>query len=109
MEWRRAWALLTSGRFVGLCGAAGVTPAVVGSLAIHAMRSVGLSERKASYIQDLAANFSDGRLTDELLHTAADDELSSALLAVRGVGLSTTIFAFLFPAFRLVHSLRQAT
>jgi DNA-3-methyladenine glycosylase II len=31
------------------------------------LRGCGLSERKASYLQELAAHFQDGRLTDELL------------------------------------------
>jgi len=47
------------------------------------------SERKALYIVDLATHFRDGRLTEELLQTASDEELVKALTAVKGIGLWT--------------------
>ena len=50
------------------------------------LRAAGLSERKVSYVKDLAAHFLDGRLNDALLHSASDSELAAALIAVRGIG-----------------------
>jgi DNA-3-methyladenine glycosylase II len=44
-----------------------LTPAAVLASSHAALRGCGLSERKASYLQELAAHFVDGRLTDELL------------------------------------------
>jgi len=66
-----------------------LTPAAVLATPLEHLRSAGLSERKASYILDLAAHFADGRLTDELLRTASDEELVSALTAVQGIGPAT--------------------
>ncbi|CAL1707100.1 unnamed protein product [Somion occarium] len=50
------------------------------------LRSAGLSERKASYILDLAQRFADGRLSTEKLLQADDDELYGLLTDVRGIG-----------------------
>jgi len=50
------------------------------------LKGAGLSDRKVSYIFDLATHFSDGRLSDELLQTASDEDLVAALTAVKGIG-----------------------
>lgn len=44
-----------------------LTPAAVLAAPLPSLRACGLSERKASYLVDLAAHFQDGRLSDELL------------------------------------------
>jgi DNA-3-methyladenine glycosylase II len=44
-----------------------LTPEAVLAASPPALRACGLSERKASYLQDLAAHFQDGRLSDDLL------------------------------------------
>jgi hypothetical protein len=44
-----------------------LTPAAVLAAPQPSLRACGLSERKASYLLDLAAHFQDGRLSDELL------------------------------------------
>ena len=62
------------------------TPAAVLAAPLADLRGAGLSERKVSYIVDLASHFNDGRLSDELLQTASDDELLRALTAVKGIG-----------------------
>ncbi|WIA09969.1 hypothetical protein OEZ85_010181 [Tetradesmus obliquus] len=76
-------------RFLAVCGVpdeTALTPAAVLAAPQPALRGCGLSERKASYLQELAAHFADGRLSDELLTGASDAQLLSALTAVRGVG-----------------------
>ncbi|KAF6257304.1 DNA glycosylase [Scenedesmus sp. NREL 46B-D3] len=76
-------------RFLAVCGVpdeSHLTPAAVLAAPPPLLRGCGLSERKASYLQELAAHFNDGRLTDELLTGASDAELMSALTAVRGIG-----------------------
>lgn len=65
------------------------TPAAVLATSHADLRGAGLSDRKASYIVGLAEHFSDGRLSDELLQTASDEELVRALMAVKGIGPST--------------------
>ena len=51
-----------------------------------ALRGAGLSAQKASYVLDLAARFADGRLSAEWMWQAGEEELSKALLEVRGIG-----------------------
>ena len=63
------------------------TPGAVLAASYASLRGAGLSDRKASYIVDLATHFEDGRLTDELLQSASDDELLAALTAVKGIGV----------------------
>ena len=63
-----------------------LTPEWALSQTTEALRSVGLSERKASYLQDLAANFASGALGDrDELNALEDDDLHDRLTAVKGV------------------------
>lgn len=49
-----------------------LTPSAVLSVDLPTLRACGLSERKASYLHDLAAHFQENRLSDDLL--LADSE-----------------------------------
>ncbi|KAL4254230.1 Alkylbase DNA Glycosylase/Transcriptional Activator [Abortiporus biennis] len=51
-----------------------------------ALKSAGLSGKKAEYVLDLAQRFADGRLTTERLLAADDEGLYELLTAVRGIG-----------------------
>lgn len=61
-------------------------PAQVANTAVATLRSAGLSQRKAEYIQDLARRFADGSLSTDKLMKANDEELSEMLIAVKGIG-----------------------
>ncbi|KAF9355479.1 3-methyladenine DNA glycosylase [Mortierella sp. AD094] len=53
------------------------------------LRLCGLSERKASYIQDLARHFVEGKITftdKAMLQSMKDEEIASQLLCVKGIG-----------------------
>jgi DNA-3-methyladenine glycosylase II len=50
------------------------------------LRTAGLSQRKAEYIQGLAEKFSSGELSARMLIEASDEELLEKLIAVRGLG-----------------------
>ncbi|KAH8990587.1 DNA glycosylase [Lactarius akahatsu] len=50
------------------------------------LRTAGLSGRKAEYVRDLATRFADGRLTNQKLLDANDEELFELLTAVYGIG-----------------------
>jgi len=50
------------------------------------LREMKLSERKAEYILDIAAQVSNGSLDLEGLYALTDDEISQRLLALRGIG-----------------------
>ncbi|KAJ2806055.1 hypothetical protein H4R21_001025 [Coemansia helicoidea] len=59
---------------------------VVATLDVDEMKAVGLGQRKAEYISAVAARFNDGTLSDERLAAMSDDEVSRALVAIRGIG-----------------------
>ncbi|KAI9463558.1 DNA glycosylase [Lactarius psammicola] len=50
------------------------------------LRTAGLSGRKAEYVRDLATRFADGRLTNQKLLNANDEQLFELLTAVYGIG-----------------------
>ncbi|GAM38843.1 hypothetical protein TCE0_034r09905 [Talaromyces pinophilus] len=62
------------------------TPAQVAKLDIPTLRTAGLSQRKAEYIQGLAEKFSNGELSTQKLLLASDEEVMEMLIAVRGLG-----------------------
>ncbi|KAL2867878.1 DNA-3-methyladenine glycosylase II [Aspergillus lucknowensis] len=53
---------------------------------IPTLRTAGLSQRKAEYIQGLAEKFASGDLSAAMLLSASDEELLEKLTAVRGLG-----------------------
>jgi DNA-3-methyladenine glycosylase II len=61
-------------------------PSHVASKSIEELRSAGLSQRKAEYIQGLAEKFVSGELSATLLHNAPYEEVLEKLIAVRGLG-----------------------
>ncbi|KAL1953260.1 hypothetical protein VTO42DRAFT_3348 [Malbranchea cinnamomea] len=62
------------------------TPEEVAKCDIAALRTAGLSQRKAEYIKGLAEKFASGELSARMLLTASDEEVLSKLIAVRGLG-----------------------
>ena len=62
------------------------TPAQVANTSIEKLRTAGLSQRKAEYIQGLAEKFVSGELSTEMLLKASDEEVMEKLIAVRGLG-----------------------
>ena len=64
----------------------------------EALRSVGLSGQKVSYLRDLSARIADGRLKLDELEALPDEEVIARLVAVKGFGRWT---AEMFLMFRL--------
>ncbi|KAJ5610313.1 hypothetical protein N7510_007032, partial [Penicillium lagena] len=62
------------------------TPQEVARCEIATLRTAGLSQRKAEYIQGLAEKFAAGELSAQMLARASDEELVEKLTAVRGLG-----------------------
>ncbi|KAK5091737.1 3-methyladenine DNA glycosylase [Lithohypha guttulata] len=62
------------------------TPAQVAETSIEKLRTAGLSQRKAEYIQGLAEKFVSGELSTTMLLKASDEEVMEKLIAVRGLG-----------------------
>ncbi|KAF2490717.1 DNA glycosylase [Lophium mytilinum] len=61
-------------------------PAVVAATPLETLRTAGLSQRKAEYIQGLAQKFASGELSAQKLVAATDAEVMEMLIAVRGLG-----------------------
>lgn len=61
-------------------------PSEVAPCTIEHLRTAGLSQRKAEYIQGLAEKFTIGELSAQMLHDVPYEELLEKLLAVRGLG-----------------------
>lgn len=62
------------------------SPSIVSSTPIEKLRSAGLSQRKAEYIQGLATKFVNGELTTSWILDATDEEIVEELIKVRGLG-----------------------
>ena len=74
-------------------------PAILG-LELAALRACGLSERKASYIWDLAAQFAEGRLRPASWGEMSDAEVIADLVRVRGIGRWTAEMFLIFNLLR---------
>jgi DNA-3-methyladenine glycosylase II len=72
--------------------------AAIGAHSDTALRGVGLSGQKVSYMRDLSARIVDGRLDLDELETLPDEDVIARLVAVKGFGRWT---AEMFLMFRL--------
>ncbi|EME83945.1 uncharacterized protein MYCFIDRAFT_135013 [Pseudocercospora fijiensis CIRAD86] len=61
-------------------------PSIVAKTDIATLRTAGLSQRKAEYIQGLAQKFHSGELSAKMLMEGSDEEVMEKLVAVRGLG-----------------------
>lgn len=61
-----------------------------------ALRSVGLSNSKAHYIQNVARFFTDQKLTDRKLTSMSDEEIIQLLTQIKGVGVWTVQMMLIF-------------
>jgi DNA-3-methyladenine glycosylase II len=79
-----------------LVGEAGVTPARILALAHDDLRGIGLSASKVSSIQQLARWVQDGTLPLAGLAALHEDEITTALTAIRGIGPWTVMMFLIF-------------
>jgi len=73
------------GRLMALVGERDPAPAIAAA-SDDELRQVGLSRAKIASLRDMAARILDGRLELDRLHELSDEEASSQLVAVRGIG-----------------------
>lgn len=74
-------------RVLGLIGKGGEPVAnTILATSHEALRAVGLSGQKANYVRNLAQHVVDGSLPIESLHELSDDEITEALVQVKGIG-----------------------
>lgn len=62
------------------------TPSQVAATSLDKLRTAGLSQRKAEYLQGLAQKFVDGELSASWLAEASYEDVLERLIAVRGLG-----------------------
>ncbi|KAJ2698785.1 hypothetical protein FB645_005541 [Coemansia sp. IMI 203386] len=72
------------------------SPDRVVALDVNEMREVGLGQRKAEYLKEVAKRFSDGVLSDQKLAEMTDEEVSRSLVSIRGVGQWTADMFLMF-------------
>ena len=75
-------------------------PSRVARLSPATLREVGLSERKGSYVRDLALHFVEGRLDPAAWSTLDDEALIVALCDVKGIGRWTAEMFLMFHELR---------
>jgi DNA-3-methyladenine glycosylase II len=73
------------------------SPTQVVATDLPTLRTAGLSQRKAEYIQGLAEKFASGEFTAEMLVSASDEDLIDKLVAVRGLGRWSVGMFSIFP------------
>lgn len=94
-------------RFCALVGARGRTrafprldPAAVAAADPTALRTCGLSLRKAEYLRDLAQHFASGKLDPKRWRSLDDEALIAALVDVKGIGRWTAEMFLIFHELR---------
>ena len=84
-------------RFKGALGnGSRMTPREVLALTSEQMQGIGLSQRKAQYIRDLAEKTEAGLIEFSRLATVSDDEVIQHLTTVKGIGMWTAQMFLLF-------------
>lgn len=88
-------------KFLGLFGGEFPKPEQILDKSVEELRSAGLSNAKARYIQDLAAHVQDGTIELDILNTLSNDEIISELTKVKGIGEWTAHMFLMFCMGRL--------
>ena len=83
-------------RMTALFGGRAPTPAELLEIDPQSIRAVGLSGPKVAYLRDLAARVESGELRLDRLAELPDDEVSSQLTAVKGLGQWTADMFLMF-------------
>ena len=77
-----------------------LAPAAVLAFDVAALRSCGLSLRKAEYLRDLATHFADGAIHVDRWAAMDDASIIAELTAVRGIGVWTAEMFLIFHLMR---------
>jgi len=88
-------------RFVDLFDGKFPSPQQILAESHERLRTAGLSNAKANYIRDLAQHIVDGKLAIEKLPSLSNDQVTSELVAVKGIGEWTAHMFLMFSLGRL--------
>lgn len=90
------------GRFYALFGGNKLPkPEQIISKSVEELRTAGLSNAKASYVQDLAHHILEGKIKFDKIDSLSNDEVAAELIAVKGVGEWTAHMFMMFAMGRL--------
>lgn len=78
-----------------------ITPTALTQLSADDLQGIGVSYRKAGYIQAIAWDILDNQLDLDELHTMGDDEIKQMLTAFKGVGEWTAQMLMIFSLNRM--------
>jgi DNA-3-methyladenine glycosylase II len=78
-----------------------VTPESLASQSLQALRQVGLSSQKASYLLDLSAKVASGEVQLRRVGRMTDNDIIAELTQVRGIGVWTAQMFLMFSLGRL--------
>jgi DNA-3-methyladenine glycosylase II len=84
-----------------LAGARGVTAESISQLSQDQLRTVGVSQQKATYLHDLAQHALDGRVRFDRHRRMTDDQIIEELIQVKGVGRWTAQMFLIFSLGRM--------
>jgi DNA-3-methyladenine glycosylase II len=74
----------------------GLTAANLARFTVDQLRSVGLSQQKASYVADLAAKVNDGTVDPRQIGRLSDERVVETLTQVKGIGRWTAQMFLIF-------------
>lgn len=83
-------------RFNNLFAHGSPSPAAIAAIPFDTLRSIGLSNAKASYVHNVAAFFSEHKITDNRLNKMEDEEIIQLLTQIKGVGRWTVEMILMF-------------
>ncbi|MCB0695823.1 MAG: DNA-3-methyladenine glycosylase 2 family protein [Chitinophagaceae bacterium] len=83
-------------RFIDLFDGVEPTPVQVADMPFEQLRSIGLSNAKTHYIQNIARYALEYDMSDKALHKMSDDEVKEFLLPIKGVGKWTVEMLLMF-------------
>jgi DNA-3-methyladenine glycosylase II len=83
-------------RLLELAGPDGLTAANLSRFTTEVLRSVGLSQQKASYVADLSAKVNDGTVDLRRIGRFSDEQVVEQLTRVKGIGVWTAQMFLIF-------------
>ncbi len=83
-------------RFLALYGKKLPTAQQIVDTPFDTLRSIGLSNAKTNYVQNVCTFFIDEQLDDKQLYKMSDEELQQKLVQIKGVGKWTTEMTLMF-------------
>jgi DNA-3-methyladenine glycosylase II len=83
-------------RMLELAGPEGLTAANLARFTVDQLRSVGLSQQKASYVADLSSKVNDGTVDLRRIGRLSDEQVIATLTQVKGIGRWTAQMFLIF-------------